>query len=319
MKTTTEQICYHQQVTESEGTQDIPLPDLLKDIQRFKDWDDHLNTYLRTLRGAAKCPLVYVIREDEAVTPIERAGTVGDNINDEYRNWDDYAVWCTIMSGTHWESDNMALWQIISKLARDGPGWDYIRHLEKGGQGNGRLAYNLLYDQANMFSTVRIQKQTARTNLKALAYHGNTRSWTFDKYVRGWLKNLGVLKRYEVCPKEDKIVQEFCNNITDSRLDAAISNVLVEDSPYMNDFEKNQRYLTKQLATDLTCKAGRKAGATINVSVAYVQREKTPFTGTIEGKNYPKAIWFSMSKHQQEKVQKLRKLAKEAENELITT
>ena len=44
MKTTTERIRHHQQVTESEGTRDIPLPDLLKDMQRFKDWDDHLNT-----------------------------------------------------------------------------------------------------------------------------------------------------------------------------------------------------------------------------------------------------------------------------------
>ena len=141
-------------MTNSEGTQDIPLPDQLKDTRKFKDWDDHLNTYLRTLRGAAKCPLVYVIQEEETVTDIERAGTIGIGINDKYRNWDDYAVRCVVMIGPHWESDKMALWQIISKLARDGPGWDYIRHLEKGGQGSGRLAYNLLYDQANMFSTV---------------------------------------------------------------------------------------------------------------------------------------------------------------------
>ena len=143
-------------MTNSEGTQDIPLPDQLKDTRKFKDWDDHLNTYLRTLRGAAKCPLVYVIREEELVTDIERAGTVGVGINNKYRNWDDYAIRCVVMMGTHCESDNMALWQIISKLAWDGHGWDYIRQLEKGGQGNGCSVYNLLYDQAKMFFTVRL-------------------------------------------------------------------------------------------------------------------------------------------------------------------
>ena len=144
MRKTSERIRYYQQATDSEGTRDIPLPDALKDMRKFKDWDDHLNTYLQTLRGAAKCPLVYVLRDEEQVTNVERTGTVGAGVNDDYRNWDDHAVYCVVMTGTHWESDNMALWQIIGKLARDGPGWDYIRHPEKGGRGNGRSAYNLL-------------------------------------------------------------------------------------------------------------------------------------------------------------------------------
>ena len=121
-----------------------------------------------------------------------------------------------------------------------------------------------------------------------------------------------VLKRYGCCPGDDEIVQDFCANITDSRLDSTVSNVLVEGSPYVDNFEKTQRYLTNQLATELTRKAARKAAGTRNVSAAYVQKDnnnKTPFTGTLEAKNYPKKDWYNMTKAQKDKVSKLRKPA----------
>ena len=75
-----------------------------------------------------------------------------------------------------------------------------------------------------------------------------------------------------------------------------ISNVLVEGSVYVDDFEKTQIYLTNQLATNLSRKAGRKSAGAQDVSAAHVQRDKTPYTGTLEAKNYPKKVWFSMSK-----------------------
>lgn len=138
---TFERIQYYQEIKDSEGTEDISLPEALKEMRGFQDFQDNLETYLRTKHGAANVPLVYVICKDDAVEAKDINGKVGMNSTDSYKNWDEYCIRCVAMSGTHWESDNSSFWQIHSKLVREGPGWDYIRKFDKNGDGDGRKAY----------------------------------------------------------------------------------------------------------------------------------------------------------------------------------
>jgi hypothetical protein len=311
---TAERLQYYQEIEKSKGTEDITLPEPLKEMKKFRDFSEHLITYLRTKRGAANVPLVYVIRDDKTVSSADRAGTVGDTTNDVYDNWDDYSIQCATMTGTHWESDNTSLWQILLTLIRDGPGWDYIQTFEKVGNGDGRGAYLELKAQAYQYTNVRLIIDEATYALRGLRYDGPTRGWNYDKYVRAWLRNVRTLREFNDCPNEQRLVTDFCRQIFDERLDNAIGNVLEQNSPYLNSLEKTQKYLTGQLAVVMNRQSGKKRNVSLmgtNSKGSYNQapNNREPYTGPIEGKNYPANEWFSMSKKQKETVRKLRQQA----------
>ena len=315
---TAERIQYYREVKESKGTEDLTLPEPLGDMRKFREFEDHLKSYLRTKRGAANIPLVYVIRDIDlsTVTNVERNGTVGSGPTDAYKNWDEYSIRCTALAGTHWESDNTSFWQVLSRLVRDGPGWDYIRHYEKSGEGDGRAAFWALHAQAYQFSSRRIIKNEARKALRNLRFDGPSRGWNFDKYVRAWYKNLDIIRKYGTVPDQEDIVQDFCNNIGDPRLTHGISNVLVEGSKYVKDFDKAQMYLTNSLATEITRDQGLKSNKRMISSANTPEpAAANSYDGPIEAKSYASNVWHSMSSAQKDKVRELRKQAYESKNE----
>ena len=118
-----------------------------------------------------------------------------------------------------------------------------------------------------------------------------------------------TLKEHGECPDDRRHVQEFCEQITDPRLDNAIDIVLAEGSKYLNDFGETHRFLNNSLATKQSRASNRK---TRNIS-SFNKKDKgkgassnTPkFSGKLEAKRYTKKEWFSMTKDQQQKVKDL--------------
>ena len=318
---TTERLQYYREIKDSEGTEDIKLPGPLKEMKGFRDFQDNLETYLRTKRGAANVPLVYAIRKDDAVGARDRSGIVGKNRPDKYANWDEYLIRCVVMEGTHWESDNSSFWQILSKLVRDGPGWDYIRKFEKNGDGDGRKAYLSLVEQAFQFTNVEQITDEAYRQIDTLKYDGPTRTWNYDKYVRAWYRAIRTLRQFDDCPKESRLVKKFCAGIDDKRLYHAISLVLLKDSVYLSDFEETQRYFNTSLAVAMsrekTGKSDRHIASTntdsnsggnsnsVN-SNSGNSSTKQPFSGVLEARQYNRKEWYSMTRAQQNTVREMR-------------
>ena len=305
-KKTNDRIQYYKEVKGSEATEDIPLPEVLKHMKEFMDFSDHLQAYLRIKRGAANVPLAYVIREEETVTDAERSGGVGPSPA-LYRNWDELAIRCTTLDGTHWHSDNTSFWQILSNLVRDGPGWDYIRRFEKNGDGDGRGAFMALKAQAFQYTNVRMIRQEAHQRLRSLRYDGPSKNWNYEKYVRAWLRNIRILKRFEDCPKEENLVSDFCRNISDARLDHAISQVLQESSTYINDFDSTQRYFNSVLGIQSSRNTTERKRSLSAIKADQAKSGTVePYKGKIEGKHYPLSVWNQMTSQQQDTVRKLR-------------
>jgi hypothetical protein len=221
------------------------------------------------------------------------------------------------MEGTHWETDNTSLWQILSNLVRDGPGWDYIQVFEKRGNGDGRSAFLELKAQAYQFSNVRLMTDEAHANLRTLKYAGPSKNWNYDKYVRSWLRNVRVLKEWDDCPSNRRLVSDFCSGISDPRLESAINQVLQEDSKYVEDLDKTQKFFTTVIGTSISRQKMQKSR---NVSAVSFQgnnqqkgdtRSKPKFTGKLEAnKSYTDKEWHSMSKKQKDEVRKLRDAVK---------
>ena len=141
------------------------------------------------------------------------------------------------------------------------------------------------------------------------------------------------MKEFHVCPPDERHVQEFCEQIGDSRFDSAIDQVLSEDSLYISDFNKMQRFMTTSLATKASREKGKKTrnisayggsnsgsnrnsgskkgGSGNSVKNANQTGEsKTPFKGPIECKKYKWEEWKRMSAEQQSQVRELREHSK---------
>ena len=204
------------------------MPSTFKEMSKFQEFNDNLKTYLRTVRGAANIPIIYAIRETSKVTDNDRDSSVGNSPIHTYIHSDDYSIKCLTHSGSHWESDNAALWQILCKLVRGVPAWDSMQTFGSRGNGDGRKAYFELKGQAFQFSNVRLLVNEAHTNIRSLRFDGPSRNWSFDEYLRSWLKNRKTLKEFNVYQPDERHVQEFCEQIGDSRFDTAIDQVLAE-------------------------------------------------------------------------------------------
>ena len=306
-KLTLERVNYLRQVKESEGSEDIKLPEPLKEMKKFKEFSEHLTTYLRTKRGAVNVPLVYAIREGETVSDEDRSGSVGIDPGDTYRNWDEYAIRCVSLSGTHWESDNASFWQILSRLVRDGPGWDYIRSFEKKGDGDGRKAYLKLYSHANEYTNVRGIKSEARTLLRELRYEGDRRNFNWDKFIRLRYRSINTLKTHNACPDDEELVEDLCRNIDEPRLNPSLPQVLVKGSPYVDDYNAAQQYLTNVLTCHRQNIKSGKRDRNVSAFGKENKRQRDTFSGKLEAKDYAPNDWASMTNKQRDVVRKLRK------------
>lgn len=169
--------------TSSKASNDITMPGSLKEIRQFQSFNDILKTYLGAVRGIANIPLLYCIREHSEVSDADQAGRIGDG--GLYDDWDEYGIRCLQHSGPHWKHDNSDLWQIISRLIRDGPGWDYIQSCgTSAGKGDGRQAYLQLKGHAYQFSNVQLIVNDAFSKIHALRFDGNAKQFTFENYIR---------------------------------------------------------------------------------------------------------------------------------------
>jgi hypothetical protein len=98
-------------------------PDPLKtEKEWFKFWEK-LKNYLGRVRGAAKLPLVYVVRDHDEVT---------DKIRErEYDTHTRKICSIVLLSGQHYDVDNGSVWEIIKNLVIDGFGWSFVKQFDR--------------------------------------------------------------------------------------------------------------------------------------------------------------------------------------------
>jgi hypothetical protein len=95
----------------------------------FKFWEK-LRNYLGQVRGAAKVPLSYIVRDHDEVTAAIR--------NADYDSHTKKVSALLLLSGQHFKVDNESVWEIVKSLVIDGFGWNYIKRYDRSM--NGRAA-----------------------------------------------------------------------------------------------------------------------------------------------------------------------------------
>ena len=257
------------------------------------------------MRGAALCPLAYLIREHSEVT--EEIAEI-DFDTDDAR-----LIATTLHSGEHFDIDNVTLYEELKPLVVDGPGWGFIKKFDKTKDGRGAVL--ALKAQAEGQSATFTRKSKAYATLASASYRGLRRGFTYDNYVRVHQDAHNELLELNEPVPESKKVTDFLRGIQDSALQNG-KDFALGDPAKMATFEACQQYLgTLILNRGIQAKSERnvssvhrngQGGSTGNGSKALIDK--------VKGGNYTNAQWQDFSQAEKERIQSYRKSSPEAVN-----
>jgi hypothetical protein len=111
--------------------EDITKPKELTDLTSWEKFWEQWRSYMRWLRGAAKCPLLYVFREHQLVDPAMHQV--------QYNDHDERLVNTTSLTSPWFEVDNHQVYDKFKALVLKGPGWRFIKAYDRAKNGRGAV------------------------------------------------------------------------------------------------------------------------------------------------------------------------------------
>ncbi len=224
--------CFSVEQLRSETQEDTPdKPGELTDLAKWEIFWERFKSYLRRIRGAAKCPLTYVIREQQAVTAAER--------NAVYEDHDMKLVATTLLEGDWFFLDNQHVYDEFKALVLKGPRWGFIKTYDR--RKDGRNAVLALRRQAEGTSATQTRKTSAYATISNARYSGQKKTFPFARYVEIHQTAHNTLEELGEPVPETKKVTDFLAGISDPRLSNAKDTVL-GDAAKLQNFEECQQY-----------------------------------------------------------------------------
>ena len=218
-------------------------PDPTK-IINSRDWTktfDALDEHLESVLGVNGVPLNYITRQDTAPQQEPADGWTSERAKMIARAPHftlDAAGNPTATHTNAYQSDNLEVWNILSKLTRNsGDCWTYV----KTGQPrkDGRAAFRALYEHYLGANNVEIQANYHENRLRKNTYHGEKRRHNFHKYATEILdsvQSLNNLKEYGYSGVDDRSsVRYLVDGIKDSSLDST-KNAILASPTLRSDF-----------------------------------------------------------------------------------
>lgn len=283
----------------------VPVrPDPLKtEKDWFKFWEK-LKNYLGRVRGAAKVPLLYTVRDHEVPTEAIREA--------EYDSHSKKVSAIVLLSGQHFAVDNESLWEIVKSLVIDGFGWSFVKRFDR--RMDGRSAVLALRKQCEGKTSVKTRKSKAYASIATSSYRGIRKQFTFAQYVAIHQAAHNELEDCDEAIPETKKVSDFLAGISDSSLEAGITCVLSEDR-YHDSFEATQQFLGTLVANQMIHRqAKRGGGEERNASSAGTDSKTSgkPKGGKkkLEARFYEKDEWDKLTSEERAKVIELKKKKK---------
>jgi len=282
--------------------EDIGKPKELSDLTKWEKFWEQWKSYMRRLRGAAKCPLTYVFREHQIV----------DNAMHlvNYNDHDDRLINTTVLAGPWFELDNQRVYEEFKALVLKGPGWSFIKAYDR--TKNGRGAVLALRRQCEGTSAIQTRKAAAYAKIASARYSGQKRQFPFDSYVEMHQEAHNTLADLDEPVPETKKVTDFLAGITDARLSNA-KDLILGDTQKLQNFELCQQYLktlvynksTQEKHERQVSGLGRQSGVGKHRRTEGESSEKG---GTVTARTYTQEEWSNLTKDEREKVKELRKL-----------
>ena len=282
------------------------IPDPIKSEKDwFKFWEKFKN-YLGRVRGAAKVPILYVVRDHREVT---------DEIRDATYTSHSRKVSALLrLSGEHFDVDNVGVWEILKGLTIDGFAWSFVKRFDNTMDGRG--AIEALRRQCEGKTSVKTRKNKAYASIAGAVYRGIRKNFTFAQYVAIHQAGHNELADCNEPIPETKKVSDFLAGINDSSLEAGITCVLSDDR-YSDSFESTQQFLGTLVANQMIHRQGRKGtsdernvsstegGGNKNIKSGKATKKKR-----VAARFYSNKEWNSLTAEEKAQVIELKKAAK---------
>ena len=210
--------------------------DKYKDGVNKRNWLESIQGYLATVKGAAKMPIAYVIRESDD-PPAEDEGfglpTFGSDLKARGR-----------LNGRYFLPDNNKVWTFLRLKCHGTTAWTIISSFER--QANGRMAFKALVAQFMGPDICNVLQSQAVEFLANAVFRGDNKNFPFDKFIgrmRQAFMDLGPNDQYT----EQRKVRELMKAWQVSYLDSLDPHVLNHPQRSQN-FEAAVSFLGDQLA-----------------------------------------------------------------------
>jgi hypothetical protein len=286
-------------------------PDPLKSEKEwFRFWEKFKN-YLGRIRGAAKIPLSYVVRDHDEPTAAMQAA--------EYSSHSKKVAALTLLSGQHFAVNNESVWEVIKTLVIDGFGGSFVKGFDR--TMDGRSAIKALRRQCEGKTSIKTRRNKAYASIAGSRYKGVRKQFTFSHYVAIHQAAHNELEDCNEPMPETKKVSDFLAGISDSALDSGVTCVL-SDEKYSDDFEATQQFLGTLVAKQIVHRQSKRGGDDErNASSAEISSKggkkgngKGKTKKKIEARFYDDEDWSKLTAEEKSQIIKLKKQRKENKN-----
>jgi hypothetical protein len=288
----------------------LTKPKELKDLAGWDQFWEQWKTFCGRMRGAAKCPMTYIFRDHDDVTPAMQ--------NDVYIDHDARLIATTLLQGPYYELDNQRIYDEFKALVLKGPGWSFIKQYDR--IKDGRSAVLSLRRQCEGTSAIQSRKAAAYAKIAVAKYNGQKRNYSFDQYVETHQEAYNTLADLDETVPETKKVTDFLAGISDPRLSNA-KDLILADISKLQSFELSQQFLKTLVFNKATQEKHERqiSGLQVQGGGGNPKNGKRK-GGTPKGKkklqdlaarNYSKEEWFKLSAEQRERIKDLRTAKKQ--------
>ena len=194
-------------------------PGVLKSLSKFREWWETFSNYMRSKRGAARIPLVYIFRKHTEVTDEMRA-------RDDFESTDDEYTTLFALEGTYYQVDNKSVFHELNALVTGGPLESIVKKFERREDGRSAVLAILQYsngDDAKMARTNQAMKL-----IQSTTFHRRSTNFTLDDYFSRLRTNFEILEANEEGLKDSMKISRMLEGITEPSLAMAKSVVLTQ-------------------------------------------------------------------------------------------
>ena len=147
-------------------------PHVFKKIEKFNEWLDAFNSYMSSIRDAARIPLPYVYRTTAEVTDEMRDAT--------YVNTDEEYMTLFELKGSYFDVDNERVFNELMQYVLSGPGESVVKPYRT--KRNGREAMVALQAYANGTDAIELRASNACAALASTVYKRQSKNFTLDDF-----------------------------------------------------------------------------------------------------------------------------------------
>jgi hypothetical protein len=173
----------------------IPMPPKFEG-DKWIDWQENFENYLRQRLGYSGAPLAYVIRRDNPAAPPATDAMI--------------RMYNASLQGTNFNKDNQEVYYALKELTLGTPAWQFIKDLNELEDGRRMMHQLRQHYEGPHLRVIRIAEAKGMVDK---AYYENETKLTYEKFSVRLTNGYNTLKQYGAAPSAEMQVLHLCESI----------------------------------------------------------------------------------------------------------